>query len=246
VSSAGEDFRLDNPMLVRWEFASEERLEKRNAIYRSLIEGVDAEELLFDAVKEVNPTRVLEVGCGAGALSARVQSELGATVTAIDASERMVDLTHERGVDARVAVVQALPFEDGSFDCVAAGWVLYHVADRERAIAECARVVSPGGRFVAATLADENMSDLWDFLGSPRERSLSFSSSNGAKQLAPYFDHVEAREAEGVIAFRTSEDMRQFVAANMTRAHLAAKIPEFSEPVRIRTHHTIFVADRAE
>ena len=31
-----DDFRLDNPMLVRWEFASEERLEKRNQIYRSL------------------------------------------------------------------------------------------------------------------------------------------------------------------------------------------------------------------
>jgi hypothetical protein len=31
-----EDFRLDNPMLVRWEFASEERLEKRNALYQRL------------------------------------------------------------------------------------------------------------------------------------------------------------------------------------------------------------------
>jgi len=247
VSGTGdaEDFRLDNQMLVRWEFASEERLEKRNAIYRQLIEGDDAEELLFKSVAETAPSRVLEVGCGAGALSARVQRELGADVVAIDASERMVDLTRERGVDARVADVLALPFEAESFDCVAAGWVLYHVADRERAISECARVLRPGGRFVAATLADENMSDLWDFLGSPRERSLSFSTSNGAEQLAPYFERVEAREAEGLIAFRTPEDMRQFVAANMTRAHLAAKIPDFVEPVRVRTHHTIFVADKA-
>ena len=245
MSSGEQDFRLDNPMLVRWEFASEERLEKRNAIYRSLIEGLDAEEMLFEAVKEVAPTRVLEVGCGAGALSARVQSELGSEVTAIDPSERMVDLTRERGVDARIADVQDLPFGDEEFDCVAAGWVLYHVVDRERAISECARVLRPGGRFVAATLADENMSDLWDFLGSPRERSLSFSTANGAEQLEPYFARVEAREAEGVIAFRTPEEMRQFVAANMTRAHLAPKIPEFDQPVRIRTHHTIFVADKA-
>ena len=43
-----EDFRLDNPMLVRWEFASEERLEKRNALYRRLVEGINAEEVLFD------------------------------------------------------------------------------------------------------------------------------------------------------------------------------------------------------
>ena len=42
-----EDFRLDNPMLVRWEFASEERLEKRNALYRRLVEGIDAHEVLF-------------------------------------------------------------------------------------------------------------------------------------------------------------------------------------------------------
>lgn len=87
--SRSEEFRLDNPMLVRWEFASEERLEKRNAIYRRLIEGVNAEEMLFEAVKEVAPKRFLEVGCGAGALSARVVEELGAEVEGIDTSERM-------------------------------------------------------------------------------------------------------------------------------------------------------------
>jgi hypothetical protein len=89
------------------------------------------------------------------------------------------------------------------------------------------------------------MSDLWDFLGSPRERNLTFSSANGAEQLAPFFARVEAREAEGVVAFRTPEDMRQFVAASMTRAHLAASVPEFSDPVPVRTHHTIFVAEKA-
>jgi SAM-dependent methyltransferase len=247
VSDArNEEFRLDNPMLVRWEFASEERLEKRNAIYRQLIEGVNAEELLYQAVEEAAPRRFLDVGCGAGALSQHVRSELGAEVVAIDSSERMVDLTRELGIDARVADVQELPFEDGSFDCVAAGWVLYHVADRERAISECARVLGPGGRFVAATLADENMSDLWDFLGSPRERNLTFSTTNGAAQLEPHFARVEAREAKGLIAFRSPEDMRQFVAANMTRAHMAAAVPEFTEPVRVRTHHTVFVADKAE
>jgi ubiquinone/menaquinone biosynthesis C-methylase UbiE len=245
VSSGNEEFRLDNPMLVRWEFASEERLEKRNAIYRQLIEGKNAEDMLFEAVKEVAPERFLEVGCGAGALSARVRDEVGAEVHAIDTSERMVDLTRELGIDAQVADVQELPFEDGSFDCVAAGWVLYHVADRDRAISECARVLRPGGRFVAATLADENMSDLWDFLGSPRERQLTFSTTNGASQLAPHFARVEAREAEGMIAFTSPEDMRQFVAANMTRAHMAASIPDFTEPVPVRTHHTIFVADKA-
>jgi SAM-dependent methyltransferase len=239
-----EEFRLDNPMLVRWEFASEERLEKRNALYQRLVEGINAEEVLFDAVKEFNPTRVLEVGCGAGAAAQRVRDEVGSAVVAIDSSERMVELTRQRDIEAYVADVQELPFGDAEFDCVFAGWVLYHVLDRERAISECARVLRPGGRFVTATLADENMSDLWDFLGSRRERSLGFSSANGAEQLERQFVNVEARAADSVVVFRTPADMREFVAANMTRAHLAEAVPEFDEPVHIRTHHTVFVADK--
>ena len=240
-----EDFRLDNPMLVRWEFASEERLEKRNAIYHQLTEGESAEEVLFDAIKEFGTTRVLEVGCGAGAMARRVRDELGVEVVAVDTSERMIELTREREIEAYVADVQELPFGDAEFDCVFAGWVLYHVRDRERAIGECARVLKPGGRLVVATLADENMSELWDFLGSPRERTLTFSSTNGAPQLEPHFARVEAREVNGVVVFRTPEQMRQFVAANMIRAHLAASIPDFSDPVPVRTHNTIFVADKA-
>jgi SAM-dependent methyltransferase len=240
-----EDFRLDNPMLVRWEFASEERLEKRNALYRRLVEGINAEEALFESVKEFAPARVLEVGCGAGTMAWRVREELGAQIVAVDSSERMIELTRQRGVEAYVADVQELPFSDGEFDCVFAGWLLYHVLDRERAIGECARVLRPGGRFATATLADENMSDLWDFLGSPRERSLGFSSSNGAEQLERWFATVESREATGVVVFATPDDMTQFVSANMTRAHLAAAVPAFTEPVHIRTHHTIFVADKA-
>jgi SAM-dependent methyltransferase len=240
-----DDFRLDNPMLVRWEFASEERLEQRNALYRRLVEGIDAEVVLFDAVKEFAPTRVLDVGCGAGAMAERVRDEAGAQIVAVDSSERMVELTRQRGIEAYVADVQELPFADREFDCVVAGWVLYHVLDRERAIHECARVLRPGGRFVTATLADDNMSDLWDFLGSPRERSLGFSSSNGAQQLERCFENVETREANGVVVFPTPDDMTQFVSATMTRAHLAPVVPDFSEPVRVRTQHTIFVAEKA-
>jgi ubiquinone/menaquinone biosynthesis C-methylase UbiE len=167
-------------------------------------------------------------------------------VTAVDISERMVDLTRERGIHALVADVQSLPFEDGTFDCVVAAWVFYHVADRAKAIGECARVLAPGGRLVASTMADDNLDDLWVFLGHPRERRLSFSTTNGAEQLRPFFEKVEAREAEGVVVFPTPEAMRRYVAANMVRAHLAEAVPEtFAEPVRARTHHTVFVADKA-
>ena len=244
--SGPDELPLDNPMLVSWEFASEERLEVRNAIYRQLIEGVYVEELLFEAVREVEPRQVLEVGCGAGALTERIAKELGASVIGLDSSQRMVGLTRDRGIQAQIGDVQALPFEDGQFDCVVAGWVFYHVPDRRRAIAECARVLGPGGTLVAATLADENLADLWEFLGSPSDRHLTFSTVNGAAQLEPFFERVEAREAEGVVVFTTPESMHTYVAANITRAHLAAAVPaSFDEPVRARTHHTVFVAQKS-
>ena len=243
--SSDHELRLDNPLLVRWEFASEERLATRNAIQRGLAEGEHAEELLFKAVAEAQPSTVLEVGAGAGEMGDRISHELGAKVIALYSSERMVALTRSRGIEAVLGDVTALPFDDGRFDVVVAGWVFYHVSNRDRAIGECARVLRRGGRLVTGTLADENLDDLWEYLGAPRERTLTFSSANGARQLSKHFARVEAREARGVVVFPSPDSMRQFIAANITRAHLAANVPEFDEPVRARTHHTVFVAEKA-
>jgi len=136
----GRPLKLDSPLLVQWEYASEERLAVRNQTYRELAEGTHADEVVFEAVREVKPERLLEVGCGTGELAERIRDELGTDVCAIDVSPRMVELTIARGVEARVADVQELPFEDGSFDCVVAAWVLYHVPDVHRGLEEIQRV----------------------------------------------------------------------------------------------------------
>lgn len=242
--SESSGFELDNPMLVRWEFASEERLATRNAIYRELSEGDNAEDFVVDAVAEAKPGRVLDVGCGAGELAERF-ARLGASVRAIDTSERMVALTRERGIDAFVADAQALPFDDDEFDVVVAAWVLYHVQNRDLAISECARVLRPGGRLVAATVHDDNLGEMWEFLGHREQRKLTFSTANGAEQLERHFVKVEARQAVGVYEFPTPERLHKFVAADITRAHLSGSIPAFTEPVRARSHHTVFVAEKA-
>ena len=62
---------------MTWEYASEERLAKRNAAYRTLVDGPNAEEIAFEAVAEVQPQRVLEVGSGTGEFAERVKNELG-------------------------------------------------------------------------------------------------------------------------------------------------------------------------
>jgi SAM-dependent methyltransferase len=238
--------RLDNPVLVQWEYASEERLRTRNAIYHDLLqEGDDAEQMVVAAVAEAAPRRVLDVGCGTGELAERIVAATGAEIVAADLSQRMVNLARERGLDARLADIQQLPFGDGEFDCVVAAWVLYHAPERAQAIREAARVLRPGGRLVASTMAEDNLAEIWELLGESWERDIPFDQENGAAQLEPYFERVERRDANGVVVFPDADALRVFVAASMTRAHLSAKVPQLAEPLRARARHTVFVADKA-
>lgn len=117
---------LNCPEVVSIEYASEHGLESRRSIHADA-EGPDPKDVLWEAISAAQPRRVLEVGPGPGELSARIASELGAAVVAVDVSERMVELARGNGVDARVGDVQDLEFGDGVFDLVVAAWMLYDV-----------------------------------------------------------------------------------------------------------------------
>lgn len=236
--------KLDNPLVVQWEYASEERLAKRNQTYRELTEGVIAEDAAFEAVREAAPERFLDVGCGMGELAERVRDELGTVVAAVDISPRMVELTRARGIDVQVADVQELPFDEGSFDCVAANWVLHHVPDLAQGVRELARVLRSGGRLVAATVGEGHMQELWDLLGGEVTAGLSFGYDNGEAALAPHFTAIERREANGTVVFPDRRSMHEFVAATTTRSHLADKIPDLTEAFATRSTHCVFVAEK--
>lgn len=236
--------RLDNPLVVQWEYASEERLSRRNLTYRDLVEGDSPEDVLFEVVAAVRPQRFLEVGCGVGQFAERVQKELRAEVVAIDVSERMVEPTRARGIETQVADAQALPFGDAEFDCLGLNWVLYHVPEIDKALEEAKRVLKPGGRIVAATMGERNMGELWDLLGTNATRGLSFGYDNGKEILGRHFANVELREANGTVVFPDSASMREFVAATITRAHLAERVPELTDPFRTRCAHVIFSGEK--
>jgi SAM-dependent methyltransferase len=93
--------------------------------------------------------RILDVGTGEGQL-ARLARRLGAEVIGIDPTWAQVVVAREKGggVDYARTEAAALPFADGSFDVVLACLVFEHIADVDAAIAEVARVLEPGGRFV--------------------------------------------------------------------------------------------------
>ena len=232
--------RLDDPALVEAEYASERGLAGRIAAYR-FAEGPDAREEAFRAVAEVAPRRVLEVGSGQGWLSERIQSELDCEVVAIDQSERMVELTRARGVDARVGDVQDLPFGDGSFDVAVAAWMLYHVANVDRALAELARALRPGGRLVAVTNSREHLGEIAELVGVERVE-YPFSAENGEEQLRRHFATTERREAYGWIAFPGRVEAQEFLDHSIVWG--GRQLPPFDGPLRVRRAPVIFVAEK--
>ena len=234
---------IDEPAFVRAQYETEDNLRARKSAYLNA-EGDDPRGFAFEAVAEAVPRRVLEVGGGEGELAERIRGELGAEVIAIDQSERMVEIQRSKGIDARVGDVEELPFADGEFDVVVAAWMLYHVPDLDRALAEIARVLKPGGRLVAVTNAIDHLQELWDL--ARRETSLrrfTFRSENGEESLRRHFASISRRDARGWTTM-DEEAVRRFGASWADLGSLVTAGP-LDEPLRVRRHSTIFVAETA-
>lgn len=235
---------LDDPDVVREQYASEAGLMARRSVY-SDVDGPDAREVAFAAVAERAPRRILEVGCGPGELAERLAREVPANVVAVDLSPRMVELARDRGVDARLGDVQALPFAAGVFDCAVAAWMLYHVPDVVRGVTELARVLRPGGRLVAVTNSERHLVEIRALAGLGAPERLSFSRENGVEVLRTAFGAVEQRDVAAWVTFAGADAIRAYVGSLVPAGGVGgeATVEEVAEPVRAGSRVTIFVAE---
>jgi SAM-dependent methyltransferase len=233
---------IDDPDVVAAEYADERGLLGRRAAYEHA-EGPDARQVAFDALAEVAPRRVLEVGCGPGELAERIAKELGVEVIAVDTSPRMVELARGRGLDARVGDVQMLDLADGSFDCALAAWMLYHVADVPRALSELARVLRPGGRLVAVTNDVDHLRELRELLGEGL-RGGAFGGGDGERLLRASFATVERRDARGVIRFPDRQAVEGYVGSSRGLVGWG-DLPAVETPFVVTRAPVAFVAEKA-
>jgi ubiquinone/menaquinone biosynthesis C-methylase UbiE len=103
--------------------------------------------------------RILDVGCGPGALTAQLVERVGVgQVAAIDPSALFVEAARSRfpGLDVLLAAAENLPFPDDLFDAALAQLVVHFMADPVAGLREMARVTRPGGTVAAC---------VWDFGG---------------------------------------------------------------------------------
>jgi SAM-dependent methyltransferase len=103
--------------------------------------------------------RVLDVGCGPGALTAELVRRAGpGAVSAVDPSASFAAAARERlpGVDVRRSTAEQLPFSDGTFDAALAQLVVHFMTDPVAGLREMGRVTRPGGVISAC---------VWDHAG---------------------------------------------------------------------------------
>lgn len=146
--------------------------------------------------------RALDVGCGPGALAARLVDRLGtAAVSAVDPSPPFLDAVRARlpGLDVRAGAAEQLPFADDTFDHALAQLVVHFMGDPVAGIGQMARVTRPGGSVSAC---------VWDFAGGRAPLSTFW---HAATDLDP-----EARTEGDLSGARAGDLERLLEGANLT------------------------------
>jgi ubiquinone/menaquinone biosynthesis C-methylase UbiE len=147
--------------------------------------------------------QMLDVGCGTGTLALALKASMGTgEVHGIDASPEMIGVAKEKAakagseIDFQVALIEAIPFPDATFDLVTSSLMLHHLPDdlKRTGLAEIRRVLKPGGRFLAMDFAAHSHSPVGHLLS-------IFGHSRGESmvgKLMPLLKDAGFSETEGI------------------------------------------------
>ncbi len=153
------DNRMDEKSAELLRSRSRTAFDAQAPTYDTGTEGEHARRLYQDVLAEVRRAvagrlapRLLDLGCGTGALAALVLEGVpGARLSCVDLSPRMTEVARERlgdRADVLLCDAERLPFRDGSFDAAWCNDSFHHYPDPERAAFQVWRVLAPGGTFI--------------------------------------------------------------------------------------------------
>ncbi|HEU4425049.1 MAG TPA: class I SAM-dependent methyltransferase [Pilimelia sp.] len=148
-------------------------------------EGRPAYQFALDEFGPWLGVTVLDIGCGSGGF-ARMAAASGARIAGIDAAPELIEIAECRvpGGAFRVCDMEDLPYAEGSFTMVTALNSLQHAGEPLHAVAEAARVTTPGGRVLAMVWGTPGECDATSYVQAIEERRPPTPGSPGPFALS--------------------------------------------------------------
>ena len=171
--------------------------------------------------------KVLEIGCGNGALWVENMDKIPTKIqiTLSDISEGMLRDAKRNlpAADTRFQFqafdCQQIPYPDQSFDLVVANHVLFYCEDIASVCKEIVRVLTPGGRFICSTYGINHMKEISDLVQKFDNRIVlsaeklyeQFGLENGEEILKPYFNQIECKKYIDAIELDRPEPLIEYI-----------------------------------
>lgn len=166
------------------------------------------------------PARLLDVGCGTGALSEELRRRrLDARLVAVDPSTSFAASVSGRlsGIGIAIAAAEQLPFPDAVFDAALAQLVVHFMADPVLGLAEMRRVTRPGGMVGAC---------VWDYGGERGPLGVFWESARAVDPDAPGESHLPGTSEGQLEHLLRAAGLREVEAAELI---VAIEHPTFED-----------------
>lgn len=235
--------------------STEWQLDRRAAeLYLEVLEPAilgPAADLLVSHVSLEPGDRVLDVGCGTGAVSLQASRIVGpyGHVVGVDVNRGMIDVARTRSSEDAAAVewlegsALDLPVPSASYDVVVSAQTLQFVSDRQQAASEMRRVLRPGGHAGASVWCALDRSPYFHALVSSISESIGADTAAGLRaafdlkdkeEIGRLFTGVGFREVE-IAEVRIDIDLppvREFVPRHVSATPMAASYAAASSESR--------------
>jgi len=233
--------RLSDTSYLRSEqYRDSSNLEKRIALHaRFSVNPQNWQRWVFEQLSLPGEARVLELGCGSGALWHQNLERIPPDwkIHLSDLSTGMLRQARDNLIEQMPSAylqtidAMAIPYPDASFEAVIANHMLYHVPDRQRALAEIRRVLKPGGQFYSSTGGEKHMGELYELVQRFDHETaadgwylepIDFTLEDGSSQLGACFNSVQMRRYENWLEVTQAAPLVDYILSTV-RLQIAEK-----------------------